>query len=74
MVQTKFFVRLLNINSIENEIEKVPMVLICVQGGFYSLETIVKSIEKNIPVLILAESKGCADLIANACSSSSSAK
>ena len=45
--------------------EKVPMVLICVQGGFYSLETIVISIEKNIPVLILAKSKGCSDLISS---------
>ena len=52
-------------NEQKNEIENVPMVLICVQGGLNSLETIVKSIEKNIPVLILAESKGCADLIAN---------
>ncbi len=46
--------------------EKIPMILIVVQGGPRTLETVVKSINKDVPVLVLAESKGCADLIANA--------
>lgn len=48
--------------------ENVPMVLIVVQGGPGTLLTVSESLEMNIPVLVLADSKGCADLIANACS------
>ena len=44
------------------------MVLIVVQGGPGTLRTVLESLEQNIPVLVLADSKGCADLIANACS------
>lgn len=58
-----------NENNDDENTEQVPMVLICVQGGFYSLKTVVKSIEKNIPVLFLAGIKGCADLIANSMNS-----
>lgn len=43
-------------NEQENDQEKVPMILICVQGGLFSLETVLISIQKNIPVLILAVS------------------
>ena len=45
----------------------VPMVLIVVQGGPKTLHTIEIAINQNVPILVLAESKGCADLIANAC-------
>ena len=45
------------------------MVLIVVQGGPNTLLTVVESLRQNIPVLILADSKGCADLIASACGS-----
>ncbi|CAF0758789.1 unnamed protein product [Brachionus calyciflorus] len=46
---------------------KIPMILIVVQGGPNTLFTVEETIKQSIPVLILAESKGCADLIVNAC-------
>jgi len=51
----------------EGNEEHVPMVLIVVQGGPNTLETVVESLQKKVPVLILADSKGCADLLSNAC-------
>jgi len=51
----------------EGDEEHVPMVLIVVQGGPNTLETVVESLQQKVPVLILADSKGCADLISNAC-------
>lgn len=53
----------------DSESETVPMVLIVVQGGPNTLLTVAESLAQNIPVLILADSKGCADLISNACAS-----
>lgn len=47
--------------------EMVPMILIVVQGGPNTLLTVEESLKQNVPVLVLADSKGCADLIANAC-------
>ena len=44
----------------------VPMVLIVVHGGVGTIDTIVKSLRNSTPVLILAGSNGCADLIDNA--------
>ena len=43
------------------------MVLIVVQGGPNTLLTVAEAIKQKTPVLILAGSKGCADLISNAC-------
>ena len=43
-----------DVSNQDNDQEKVPMILICVQGGLFSLETVLISIQKNIPVLILA--------------------
>jgi len=50
------------------------MILIVVQGGPNTLLTVEESLKKNVPVLVLADSKGCADLIANACSAKKSDK
>lgn len=47
--------------------ELIPMILIVVNGGPNTLLTVIESLKEEVPVLILAESKGCADLIANAC-------
>ena len=47
--------------------ELIPMILIVVNGGPNTLLTVIESLKEQVPVLILAESKGCADLIANAC-------
>jgi len=57
--------------EIEEQETEVPMVLIVVQGGPNTLKTVEETLLKKIPVLILAGSKGCADLISNACSQSS---
>ena len=55
-------------DSSENEANRsVPMILIVVQGGPNTLITVEESLKQNVPVLVLADSKGCADLIANAC-------
>ena len=45
---------------------KIPMILIVVQGGPNTLFTVAESIKKRIPILVLSESQGCADLIVNA--------
>lgn len=50
------------------EISTIPMILIVVQGGPNTLKTVYESVAKKIPVLVLANSQGCADLVANACS------
>jgi transient receptor potential cation channel subfamily M protein 2 len=44
----------------------IPMVLIVVNGGPKTLETVIKSVKGNTPVLLLEGSGGCADLIADA--------
>ena len=44
---------------------EVPMILIVVQGGPNTLIQVEESLKQNVPVLVLADSKGCADLIAN---------
>ena len=36
--------------------EKIPMILIVVQGGPRTLQTVVESIDKDVPVLVLAVS------------------
>jgi hypothetical protein len=36
------------------ELEKIPTILIVVQGGTKTLETIMKSVENDVPVLVLA--------------------
>lgn len=51
----------------EQQNQMIPMILIVVQGGPNTLRTVEESLKKNVPVLVLADSKGCADLIANAC-------
>ena len=56
----------------KNETDNIPMILIVVQGGPNTLLTVEESLKKNVPVLVLADSKGCADLIANACASNKS--
>ncbi len=38
-----------------------------ISGGFGTLQTVVESLKKNIPILVLAASKGCADLISFVC-------
>ncbi len=57
----------LNKQHITNKEDTIPMILIVVQGGPNTLLTVEESLKKNVPVLVLADSKGCADLIANAC-------
>ena len=52
----------------DSQSQLIPMILIVVQGGPNTLLTVEESLKKNVPVLVLADSKGCADLIANACS------
>ena len=42
------------------------MILIVVNGGPNTFETVYNAMDKAIPILVLKESKGCADLIANA--------
>ena len=40
----------------ENKKEKIPMILIVVQGGPRTLQTVKESIDKDVPVLVLAVS------------------
>ena len=39
--------------NVENN-ENIPLILIVVQGGDGTIDTIVESIEKDIPILVLA--------------------
>lgn len=45
--------------------EKIPTILIVVQGGHNTLGTVMKAVENDVPILVLEGSRGCADLIAN---------
>ncbi|CAF1036957.1 unnamed protein product [Brachionus calyciflorus] len=59
----------LNISKKSNDFnldKSVPMIQICVHGDFDTLCSIRQSLESRVPILVLAGSKGCADLIANA--------
>ena len=56
----------LNSKKMSEDRAVVPMVLIVVHGGVGTIDTVVKSLKNSTPVLILAGSNGCADLIANA--------
>ncbi len=45
--------------------ESIPMILIVVQGGMGTLIRVVNYLKRNMPILVLSGTNGCADLIAN---------
>lgn len=53
----------------EMEVDKkfnIPMIQICVHGNFETLYVLQESLKQRVPILILAGSRGCSDLIENA--------
>lgn len=47
----------------KNKDNRVPAVLLVVQGGPGTLKTVVKAVEKGVPVVVIADSGGCASAI-----------
>lgn len=55
-----------SLSSLASNETSIPSILVCLNGQYESLLLVKESLREKVSVLVLAGTKGCADLIANA--------